>query len=358
MPTTSSFTIYTSEDRDGPGACNGLTGSLLRILNACLINGYGTGSYFKPAAGWSKPCPDSASTAGGFKQASGSQFSMFVNDSAPTTGLTATEASLVGWQYLSSSIPPAGILNTGSVGTGYGQFPTPIQLLTFGHLVIRKSVTASSVARQWILAADASTMYMWIQTGDNGSRYWHFGFGEFYSLKGPTDLWRCFIYGGHATGAANNWCDTMSAGSQDAGRQSNINSLTVGLNGHYLAANASGTGGSVFNAVKGDQGLSSTSGISGTSNQASIIDGIMASPNPYDGSYYISPLWVVEPPSINIRGRYRGLYQICHPATTFTVGQKLDGSGTYAGKTFMVITVGGNSGGFWGLEVSNTVETN
>ena len=71
MP-NSQFTIYTATDIGGPGLLTGVTGSLINILNACLVNGYTS----KSAAGWTKPFADISASAGSlpyyacFKQAS------------------------------------------------------------------------------------------------------------------------------------------------------------------------------------------------------------------------------------------------------------------------------------------------
>ena len=89
--TTNQFTIYTANDVQGPGFLNGTTGSLIAILNACLVNGYGTGSYYKAPVGWTKPLPDVSSSVGSlpilacYQQGTGSQFTLFVNDSGANT---------------------------------------------------------------------------------------------------------------------------------------------------------------------------------------------------------------------------------------------------------------------------------
>jgi hypothetical protein len=57
------------------------------------------------------------------------------------------------------------------------------------------------------------------------------------------------------------------------------------------------------------------------------------------------------------RGRFRGLYHTSHPLTSVVDGEVISGSGDYSGKIFQIIKQGSN-GGFWTIEISNTLETN
>ena len=72
---TSQFNIYTSSDLDAP-LLTGRTGSLVGLLDACLVTGYGimTGS------GWTHPLVNSRSLAC-YTPPSGSRMTLFVNDS-------------------------------------------------------------------------------------------------------------------------------------------------------------------------------------------------------------------------------------------------------------------------------------
>src|SRR6266404_9035481 len=112
MP-TSQFTIYTSSDTNGPGLLNGLSGSLIPVLDACLINGYSG----KPAAGWTKPIANSGSVYACYQLGSGSKFTLFINDNA---GQIQNEAYMVGWESITSLCQGTPALN---VGAGSGQFP-------------------------------------------------------------------------------------------------------------------------------------------------------------------------------------------------------------------------------------------
>ena len=363
----SQFTIYTSLDYYGPGPLYGATGSLVSILNACLVNGYGISgsSSYRPAAGWSQPLTSltqstSTPVVACYKQASGSGFTLFVNDNAPSTSKEVWAAGYELPLSLSGS-GSQGAIYTGSNGNGFGfgQFPTAAQLLTYGHVSWRKSSTADNTTpRYWIIAADPSTFYMWIQTGDSTNNYDNFGFGDCYALKGASDLWRCFIYGRVAdnvtsTVTSNDLSDQLISGPNG----SVSTTLTYAFNGHYLSRNPGGTQGSVGFSRKVD------SSIAGGTFQTSLVyssplSGQLQTPNPADNALYMSPLWLWDPVNTSLRGRFRGLYHLLHPAANFNDGQIIQGSGDFAGKTFMVIRFGITGQSAWLLETSATIDTN
>jgi len=356
MP-VSQFTIYTSADVYGPGFVNGLTGSLLTVLDACLVNGYGSGSsYYKPAAGWTKQFANSASI-GCYKPASGSQCTMLVND-VGQQAFTGRDALVVGWKLLanlSSSI----LVSSQSLGTGWGQFPLPAQSLVSGSVVWKKSNTADNVGRNWIIAADAYTMYMWIADAVTAGQYSQYGFGDFYSLAGTSDNNRCFIIGrgiiASVTVIGTDMGDCISLGPWFTPIATQ---LTIGFAGHYLAGPMSGFGGSVRFTKKGDSTISSGGNQGGTPNVIFAAQaGIISAPNPTDNKYHLSPIWVVEEISSALRGKLRGYYQVMHLVAGFTDGQTINGSGDFAGRTFLIIRTGSNSG-FWAIETTPTVLTN
>jgi hypothetical protein len=360
MPSFSQFTIYSSSDRYGPGQLGGQAGSLLTVLNACLVNGYGTGSFFKPAAGWLKPVADSGSVYGCFQQPSGSGFTVFVNDSGSSG--TTQEAEFTGWQYITSASLP-GSSNTTNVGAGYGQFPLPVQSLGTGKINLRKSATTGTgTLRNWLIAADAYTFYIWIATGDTNGVYYSAGFGDFYSLYGAgRDPYRCFIFGrggtnNTATALGFDFGDALSMGPSTTIPLGNSGSINVPLLGIFGAANPSGFGLPIQFSKKGDATISNNQ-VNNNTYRYCVMQGAISTPNGPDTNYYLSPLWVVNPSNIEFRGMYRGLYQVLHSPGNFSDGQTISGTGNFAGKTFLIIK-GGINGGFWALETSATISTN
>lgn len=346
---TNQFTIYTATDINGPGPLTGTTGSLITLLDACLVNGY-TG---KPAAGWTKPIANSGSVYGAWTQGTGSGFTLFIND-FQQAGAGGKEAWAVGWETITQVESGTGSLN---VGAGFGQFPTPAQSLTTGHIPWRKSTTADTTPRYWILAADAATMYLWIQTGDSSTNYVNYGFGDCYSLTGPSDLWNCFIYG-RAADNSGQFINSADFSDLIMGNSNGSSAYPSGLPGHYIARSSFGNGTSIPVGRRGDATVSNTNvGNSGVW-FSNAINGILQAPMGGDGCYYMSQLFITETVTNPvIRGRLRGLYQMCHQPSIFADGQIISGSNDFAGKTFMVIKQSANTS-MWALEISPTLEFN
>src|ERR1700692_1964892 len=119
-------TVYRSTDASAP-VLTGSVGTLLTVLDAVLVNGYGAVS----AAAWTKPFSN-ASNVGCYKNSAtdGTGFCLNVNDAGPGSG-GAREARMTGFETMSA------------LSTGTGQFPTSAQLtIGIGSVVLRKSTTA------------------------------------------------------------------------------------------------------------------------------------------------------------------------------------------------------------------------
>lgn len=348
MAKTSQFTVYSDGDFGAPGWLTPTTGSLLTILDACLVNGYGN----KAPAGWKKPFPNTSSV-GCYQQPSGSLCTLFIQDGVSYTNVSSSEAYAVGWEQL------AGLLTSGStsgsytssvnVGSGSGQFPMPVQSLTVGEVIIRKTNDFVVVPCRWLLFADAYTFYFFSRTMDGtnnaSSTYCHFAFGDIYSYAGPSDISKCIIIGRYVSGAS-----VSAATGDDTDVMCSISQ--TGNKGKFISREFGQVGSSVYANTLGNPGFSSAWNIAGQP-----YAGNMQAPNAPDGSYWISPIWVTNPVHRSVRGRLRGMYHLCHATALFVDGQILSGTNDYAGKTFQVVR-GGINGGIWLIEISNTVETN
>jgi hypothetical protein len=382
MP-TSQFKFYSANDPQGPGPIYGNTGSLINILDYVLVAGYGTGSFFKAPAGWTKPFQNSASISssatgsaayGCYRQGGGSSMSLFVNDFGVNVTMGNREATITGWETLTfsgSTCGPSQLLGgdrSGSVGIGLGQFPLPAQQNTFGFVIVRKSLTfdsASSNPRYWMIFADDTTMYMWIATGDAAGRYYHWMFGDIFSYAGASDIWKCSIYGRASfdtigrgqnsnNGIAYDYTDIIPPGSSFGVG----NFVTTAQPGHYIARTGYGGGTSLNYTKRGDIASCDPNPWANPSPMASPINGNISCPNSSDNSFYMSPLYVVEPANpITLRGKLRGLYQVLHPVASFVDGQIISGSGEYVGKGFQIIHQS-VVGSFWAIETTPTVDKN
>ena len=321
------FTIYTSTDDSAP-SLTGEVGTLVNLLDKCLVAGYGT----KAAAGWTKPFTGTNKAV--FKQGTGScGFYLRVLDDGSIATTAARIALITGYTTMSS------------VDAGGGQFPDSTQgiLGTKAYWGIRKSDTLDSVARPWILVADSMTFYLFVNTATNGGHVC--GFGDFYSLApGITDINRCFIAGMNTE--ANSLASFFSCGLGTiaaAATWSNMTGITV-------AKGMSDLGAGLPAIMVGD-------GIRGGAGGAGALNGVLQSPNIPDSGFYLNPLWVGIPTGFQLRGRFRGLWQWLHPNASIGHGDVLSGTGPQVGKTFLFLKMAGTSG-VHVIETSNTVETN
>jgi len=338
MAYNSQFIMYTSNDNGHPVLTSGTSGSLLSLLNSCLITGYGS----KPGAGWTKTgslgvnsgLPDSAS-CGILCMPTGSQATLFIIDNAPGAG-GLREARATGFDYVNSFT--ASYVN--SSVTGSNQFPTLTQLAVGnGAVVIRKSTDISSTERQWIMFADSSSMYLFINPLDTAGVYGGaFAFGDIYSLRsGSTAPYKAMIAGRIAEAAANTATND---------RLDQLNVLGTVTTGHFLQRSFSGTGIGITIGKHGD----------GVKGSTSLLIGVTQYPNAADNGLYISPVWIHDA-NFTLQGTMRGFYHTLHAVGSFSDGQMFNGAGDYAGRTFYMVKQSSNSGVYL-IETSATVQTN
>lgn len=136
-------TVYSSTDVGAP-VLTGEAGSLIAVLDACLVNGYGT----KTAAGWTKPFADSSNTAV-YRSGSGSQaYFKFFDDGSSTT-LGAKVCQILGYSSMSD-------ISTGTLATS-----SSTSALTY----VWKSASPDNTPRPWKVIATDKGCYIVIQNG-------------------------------------------------------------------------------------------------------------------------------------------------------------------------------------------------
>lgn len=296
--------IYRSTDTSAP-VLNGTAGALITLLDALLVNGYGS----KASAGWTKPFTGTNQAV--YRQPAGSRFYLQVDDSGPGAG-GAREARSLGFEAMTA-------YNVGS-----GQFPTVAQIAS--GAVIRKSLTLDATARPWIAFADDRTLYLFTLSGDTALNYHGFSFGDFYSFL-VGDAYKCLIMGGSAEASS-----TVAVSA--FGTVSIIRSAAQQV-GHWLPRNYSGFGGSTAFVKTGDYSLNSIN---------DYMVGPLGFPNT-DGGLYLAPIRIADGSSpstalagtVYLRGRARGLFHILHVASAFADGDVIAGTGGYSGRTFQVV---------------------
>lgn len=331
--------MYKSTDAGAP-ALTGAAGSLLALLDACLVNGYGA----KAAAGWSKPFANAANKGCYLQSTVGSNnpsgMGLAIDDSGPGAG-SFREARVCGFEALTS------------VSAGTGQFPTVAQMaIGTGQLVIRKSATADATARAWTLIASGQTFYLFIESGDSiiPLATTTFCFGDFKSFK-SADQYAVMIIGRTAENTGSTAQDALWA--MNCSNTANI-SLVNCMYGHYVARHWTGIGGSVkvgkpcpismiaatvaanfwVGPYSGDTqvGASPTNPINtGLGRYASSV--AWPSPNGPDSSIQMSPVWLNH--NNAIRGYLYGLWNPMHDRPlghndTFSVA-----GGNLNGKSFI-----------------------
>jgi hypothetical protein len=274
------LTVFKSTDPSAP-VLSGTVGSLVALLDACLVNGYGS----KAALGWGRPF--SATNSAVYRAASGNQHYLQVADNGTDTN-GARMANGIGFETMSA------------YNTGTGLFPTAAQLAN-GNFWL-KSQTLDAVARAWTLIGDAKTFYLFANANGAGFNWNPYGFGEFTSYK-SADAYNTFICAG--AGSSPNFVVTGLASPQTIGTAAAITA------GFYAARS--------YTQIGTSQALNSLSPLNTTACLGST--GIIY-PNAADSGLYLAPLMIAEALTGGpVRGRFRGAFVPMHAMPLATYDQ-------------------------------------
>ena len=173
--------IYASTDDSAP-SLSGSNNALLTVLDACLVNGYGS----KSPAGWTKAFIGSQKAA--YRQGAGSMAYIRVDDSLGLYAIVTGSIGMTSIDDLGRDFPSKE--NATLYSTSYG-------------VQWRKSNTADAAARRWILIADEKTFYLFIDSGLSTAPGWTpYGFGEFASFQ-KNDPYPLFIAGSIVVASTN-----------------------------------------------------------------------------------------------------------------------------------------------------------
>lgn len=298
-------TVYRSTDSGAP-VLTGLVGSMIALLDVCLVTGYGS----KPAAGWSKPY--TGTNLAVFRQGGGNLFYLDVDDTSVSA--PANTAQGIGYEAMTA------------VGVGTGRFPA---VGNQNHLT--KSNTADATPRAWVLVADDRTFYLFTLAGATAGMYHGHAFGDFYSYVLPSDGYRTMLIG--------------KSLSNPAGSNETLDKVSS-TGGHNTARAYTGLGGASNFSKHGDTGKGS----------GSATLGIIAFPNPADGAAWIAPISILDSGNV-VRGRMRGLFHWLHGIAAFADGDTVAGSGPYAGHTFLLLKTTGNSAAYC-IDITGPWDTN
>lgn len=325
-------TLYKSTDASAP-SLTGAVGSLVALLDACLVNGYGT----QAAAGWT--IAYTATNKRDYKQGTGSNGCYLdVDDSGPGGG-GAREARMRGYEAMTA------------LGTGTNAFPTTSQ--SSFATICRKSTTADSTARPWYLIADSTCFYLFIDTGDlaNPSYSTTFMFGDIFSYKSG-DAYNTAIIGRSSENSFAQGVDQLSTVSAQS-------LFSQAIAGHYIDRTWTGVGGAV-NCGKISSGFCTGVNNPGNGGLMGVGDAFsqLPYPNGPDGALELAPIFVTH--NTALRGYLKGLWAPCHRQPCGH-GDTFTGTGNMAGKSFLALNTAYMWGGTWNayggqlvVETSNT----
>ena len=272
--------IYRNTDPSAP-ACSGVTGSLTTLLDAVLVNGYGA----KAGLGWS--IVDSGTNWRVYRHnpVSGTGMYLYVNDAAAGSG-GAREALVRGYQ-------------TWDPATDSGTLPFPTVAQMSGGIVWKKSNTADSTARPWMVIGNERCFYLFMDC-NSGLRQVYFA-GDTKSYK-PGDARHYLVSGGMtqnvSIGSVISYTLLTGAG---------ISAFSTSYTTGYLAANAAAT----TNSVKATSQAADQMNLGHTFCFGSTINSNRPYPGVVSGGLDVSRIMLYEA-NYAERGEWPGVYQPLH----------------------------------------------
>ena len=277
-------TVYRSTDTDAP-VLTGLVGSLIAVLDACLVNGYGD----KAAAGWTKAF--SGTNKAAYKNSfadGGSECLIRVDDASPNDGGNgdgSRGAYFTGYSSMS--------------GIDDGSNPT-------SGVYLRKSGTENSTARPWIMFADGRTFHFYVlDTGESsaGERNKRFVSAGDYDPVDSGNAFNYYVMASNEAGFASGRCAwaSMRIVNHTGLRSVNPDGITAG--GDFFLSRAY-----PLDATSPDIGNAGTGVQESASGKFSFYE-------PF-----------ISGDSAGIMGKLRGLYLPLQRMTSVDAGEKIPGT--------------------------------
>ncbi len=373
MPVSSASPVFLHNLQSGAPQLDGLAGSLIGILDACLVTGFGlqtaTVNVASGIATLTTPSGHgfelhqvvevAGATPSGLN---GRQRVLSRTTTAITfdatgiadgaaTGSITVKLAPAGWSkvysgtnkaaYRSNNVSGSqtylrvddtagrnarvvGYETMSDIDTGEGLFPTAAQLSGGGWWP--KSNSATSAARAWTVVANDRTVYLHTGCGDSaGSSGSVWGFGDFASYK-VSDAYACCIF-----------CASSDVSTDDGNNQ--LGAIETARpafdNWAYLQRSFAGFSGAVFARQLPESYLLRANSASGAGYGA-----VTTFPNGPDSGLVLSRKALFEP-SVCLRGVLAGAYltpQNCH--ANYSRNTLQDGSGDLAGRKLLAVKCG------------------
>lgn len=294
--------FYFSTDAGAP-TLSGTAGTLISVLDACLVNGYGS----KSGAGWTKAFSGVNLAAYRMSTASpATGFYLRVDDS------NATASRIIGYETMTD------------VNTGTGPFPTNAQFAN--GLFAIKSSAAGATARPWAVVAENRSFYLFILGN--------------VTTFGAGDTWNCTVFFGDiitrkAVDGYNCALIANSTASNQSQQMGTVNSLGSysDITAHYLARDYTGIGGSKqFGKCRAFKTWGAYSNILGGPESSTTF------PDPISQTWNLARVMVMES-AIVMRGFLPGLYDNIGGVQVGNWWDIIPGQGSFSGTSFLMVPV-------------------
>lgn len=308
---------YRWDDASAP-TLNNAAGSLVTLLDAVLVNGYGS----KAAAGWAIAFTGTNKRV--YRAATGVRPYIRFDDSVTgaAQGIRLAETMTD--------------VDTITVN------PTPTAAQAASGCFVYKS--ADSTNRPWVIAASGTAFVLYVghdnttaqglaSTTTKGVYF----FGDFFSYL-PGDAFNSVVI-----------ANTSNASPASGGiPMASIRTDALALAGHYLLRATDQTTLSVQFSKACDQRVTSATSFG---NSATAL----TYPDPVTAGMLLSPIYVTQPSGTQVRGRLPGLWGVFHNLPG-SPGDTFSGAGALSGKTFLLLDSANVSGTRCriALEISDT----
>jgi hypothetical protein len=285
-------TVFKSTDASAP-VLTGQVGTLVALLDACLVSGYGATA----SLGWAKAFTGTNKAV--YRSPDGTRFYLRVQDDGPGARVGG-QARAVAYESMTD------------VDTGVDPYPTVAQ--RSDGLLWDKSATADATARAWSLVGDGKRFALLVQGAGSPSYL---------------DRWDCWFFGDILSYKAGDAYHSMIVGHTGTEGSAQVQSvgtiLTSGaastVLGHYLCRRNDSITKSVPVGVVGDYAAASHTSCGASSSYP------IPYPDPVSGKLLIAPLRVVHAGTTEyvVRGLVPGIHDVLHnnplaDQDTFTLG--------------------------------------
>lgn len=281
----------------GAPSLSGTAGSLIAVLDFCLVTTLGWGKEF------------SGTNLAAYRAPTGNRMYLYVDDTATQNARLRAYEAMTG------------------IAAGTGSFPTDAQVS--GGLYHYKSSAASSADRPWVCISDGKLVHFF-SNADGASAWVGWSFGDFESYKSG-DTFNTVIVAATAANQSGQGLLLM------------VSSVANAAAGHYMARSHTQIGGAVAAGKFTDAARSY--GTLAMGNAGAPY------PAPIEGGVLLAPCWLSES-SIGARGRLPGLWVPLHQRP-LAHADIFSGAGSLAGRTFETVMLYSNGGQVF-LETSNT----